>query len=267
LAGVVDVADPRLADYRDLPGAERRDAFVAEGALVVERLIAATRFPLRSVLCTESALARLEAALRETRPGTPVYVAPTPALARIVGYQFHRGALAAADRPPELAAEAVIERGRASRRPLVLLDDVANPDNVGGVFRNARAFGASGVLLAGGCCDPLYRKALRVSMGGALEVPWATAADLPATLTALRAAGFTLLALTPDGDADVADVVVPVRAVLLLGAERRGLGAAACAAAHRSVRIAMAPGADSLNVATAAAIALHRLAAHPRVVQ
>ena len=208
---------------------------------------------MRSVLGTASALASLRGGLEQA--GAPVYVARPETLQRIVGFHFHRGCLAAGERPAELGLDALLQpRGR---RILVALEGVTNPDNVGGVFRNAMAFGADGVVLGPGCADPLYRRALRVSMGGALETPFATVFDLPEGF-----AGFTIAALTPDRAA--ADISafgeVPERLVLLLGSEGEGLSAAARAAADVHVRIPMAPGVDSLNVATAAGIALHRLA-------
>ena len=131
-----------------------------------------------------------------------------------------------------------------------------------GVFRNARAFGADGVLLGPGCADPLYRRALRVSMGAALETPFASVADWTVSIARLRAAGFRVAAFTPDRDAlDVAACAPPPRLVLLFGAEGDGLADTTRAACDIQLRIAMAAGIDSLNVATAAGIALHRLRA------
>ena len=236
----------------------RREAFIAEGRLIVGKLLAAPRFRVRSALGTASALASLRGGLEQA--GVPVYVARPETLQRIVGFHFHRGCLAAGERRAELGLDVLLQpRGR---RILVALEGVTNPDNVGGVFRNAMAFGADGVVLGPGCADPLYRRALRVSMGGALETPFATVFDWPEGFARLRAAAFTIAALTPDRAA--ADISafgeVPERLLLLLGSEGEGLSAAARAAADVHVRIPMAPGVDSLNVATAAGIALHRLA-------
>src|SRR5439155_1669199 len=167
---IEDPEDPRLADYRDLPDASRRarrDAFIAEGRLIVGTLLSAPRFRVRSVLGTATAVASL--ALE--RSTVPVYVARPETLQRVVGFHFHRSCLAAGERPAELGLDALFEpRGR---RMLVALEGVTNPDNVGGVFRNATAFGAGGVLLGPGCADPLYRRALRVSIGGALMTAFA----------------------------------------------------------------------------------------------
>jgi len=225
---------------------------------VVEKLLAAPRFRVRSVLGTASALASLRGLL-EASAG-PVYVARRETLQRVIGFHFHRGCLAAGERPAELGLDALVPR--AGRQVLVALDGVTNPDNVGGVFRNVMAFGADGVLLGPGCADPLYRRALRVSMGGALVTPSATVPDWPDALARLRSAGFTIAALTPDPAA--VDITafgdVPERLVLLLGSEGEGLSATSRAATDVHVRIAIAPGVDSLNVATAAGIALHRWA-------
>ena len=144
---------------------------------------------------------------------------------------------------------------------LVLLEEVTNPDNVGGILRVARALGADAAVLSSGCCDPLYRKAVRVSVGAALTIPWARATDWPAALAAVRDAGCRLIALTPDGDTDVAalDRCAGERVALVVGAEGVGLQRETVAAADLAVRIPIVPGVDSLNVVTACAIALDRL--------
>lgn len=261
---VEDPADPRVADYRDArDGQLRRRAglFLAEGRLVVRRLLEASRFRVRSLLLTPSALDDL----RDLLAGDArlsLYVASTETVRVIVGFKFHRGCLAAAERGVPVGPETLIEPPGA--RTLLALEGLADPDNVGAVFRNAAAFGAAGVLLSPGCADPLYRKAIRVAMGATLSLPFART-DWRAGLHRLRAAGYTLLALTPDRDAeDIGAVAVrglaARRIALLLGAEGAGLGTDTRAAAHHRVRIPMAAGTDSLNVATACAIALHRLA-------
>jgi tRNA G18 (ribose-2'-O)-methylase SpoU len=171
-----------------------------------------------------------------------------------VGFDFHRGCLAAGDRPGDIPLESLL-----AARVLVVLERVTNPDNVGAVFRSALAFGAGGVVLSRGSADPLYRKAIRVSMGATLRVPFARLEEWPTPLARLGAAGFTIVALTPAAVLDIAELGRPERVALLLGAEGDGLGAAARACADVEVAIRMAPGANSLNVATAAAIGLHRL--------
>ena len=249
---VDDAADARLADYRDLKhGARAAGTFVAEGRLIVRRLLGGSRFRVRSVLASERAVTELADVLPDD---LAVYVARADVIRTVVGYPFHRGCLAVGERGEDLHFDVF-----GAARRLVVLDRLANPDNVGGVFRSAMALGVDGVLLTPGCADPLYRRAIRVSMGGTLSVPFA---PLPAW-PALRESGFTVITLTPDGGTDVAEFgvtrTVPARLALVLGAEGEGVGAEARAASDLTVEIRMAPGDHSLNVATAAGIALHRL--------
>lgn len=255
-----DPADPRIAAFRQARDGDlrRRDGlFLAEGRLLVRRLLESPRFQVHSVLLTEAALGDLREPLVAREP--TVLAASAETIRSIVGFKFHRGCLALGVRGAAKAPETLIEPG--GPRTLLALEDVADPDNVGALFRNAAAFGAAGVLLSSGCADPLYRKALRVSMGATLSLPFARAADWPGTLGALRRAGYRLVALCPGAEAaDIADVARAPRLALLLGSEGAGLGAATRAAVDIEVRIPMAPGTDSLNVAAASGIALHRLA-------
>lgn len=262
---IEDPGDPRVADYRDLKDAElrrRRGLFVAESRAVVRRLLASARFRARSVLLTVPALQSLRDALEAADAALPVYLTGHEVARAIVGFDFHRGCVAVAERGAEPSLETLL--GRPGPRLLVGLEDLSNPDNVGGVFRNALAFGADAILLSLGCADPLYRKAVRVSLGASLVTPFAHLADWANGLARLREAGYTLVALTPDPSAlDIARLgatrPAPVRVALLLGAEGHGLSPGTRAAADFELRIAMAPGVDSLNVATAAGIALHHL--------
>jgi tRNA G18 (ribose-2'-O)-methylase SpoU len=249
-----DAQDLRLDDYRELRG-PGRDTFVVEGRLLVQKLLA-SRFRVRSILTTRAALADLEAALARHGGDASVYLTTAETVERLVGFPFHRGCLAAAERGASLVLADLMPRARL----LVVLEQVTNPDNVGGVFRNAAAFGAEGVVLSPGCGDPFYPKAVRVAMGGSLEVPFVHAPDWPAALGRLKDAGFTLVALTPQaGAVDFDELRVPERVALLLGTESDGVTPDARAAADVVATIGMAPGADSLNVATASGIALHRL--------
>jgi tRNA G18 (ribose-2'-O)-methylase SpoU len=258
--------DPRIADYRSVPDPEllrRRGLFVAEGRLVVRTLLTSSRFQALSVLVTETARRSLESVLALRIETLPVYVADRSLLAEIVGFNVHRGCLALGARPVETPVADVLA-SLPDGALVVVLEGVGNADNVGGVFRNAVAFGADAVLLGPGCCDPLYRKAIRVSIGGTLRMRFATIPGWPDRLEEVRRAGFTLAALTPDADAeDIAGFSRRFdrrgRLALLVGAEGAGLSPEAKAAADLRVRIPMAPGVDSLNVATASGIALHRL--------
>lgn len=260
---ISDLNDPRIADYRNVPDAEllsSRGLFVAEGRLVVSRLLT-SRFRTRSVLLTDEALAGDDLkvgpyGLVTFPPDLAAFVVSQDAMNAITGFNIHRGCLALGERPVPASWADVSRDGRT----VVVLEAVANADNVGGVFRNAAALGASAVLLGPSCADPLYRKAIRTSMGAALSVPFAKMADWPADLDRLRASGFRLLALTPAPDAvRLPELRRPHRVALLLGHEGGGLSKEAMEQADVRVRIPMAEGVDSVNVATAAAIALYEL--------
>lgn len=263
---IADPADPRLDDYRNIPDGElvaRRGIFVAEGRLVVRRLLTDSSIPARSVVVTDAARASL-ADVFAARPDLPVYVVPQAVVDGVTGVNIHRGCLAIGERPTPMTWQ---ELSRLTlRRPkpaptLVVLERVANADNVGGIFRNAAAFGVNGVLLDPVSTDPLYRKAIRTSMGAALRVPFARAEPWPQVLHELRHEGLALVALTPSGDAPpLRDCVARLanrRVAIVLGHEGEGLTPAALDACEYRARIPMAGGVDSLNVATAAAIALY----------
>lgn len=259
-----DPADPRVAEYRELKDAELRrrlGLFVAESRAVVRRLLT-SGFRTRSVLLTPPALASLRAALEGVDASFSVYLTTHDVARAVVGYDFHRGCVALGERGRPLDLDALLVGPEP--RVVVGLEDVSNPDNVGSVFRNARAFGADGVVLSAACADPLYRKAIRVSMGAALVTPFAHLADWADGLARLRATGYAIVALTPHPSAvDIAllgtRLPVASRVALLLGAEGHGLRPETREAADLEVRIPMVPGEDSLNVSTAAGIALHRL--------
>ena len=253
-----DTADARLAPYRlvgDPRALEREGLFVAEGRLVVERLIEDGRFALRSVLATPAAAAAL-GPLLERRPEVPVLVAAPTAMREITGFDFHRGCLALARRPS--GGMPLTELTRARR--VLALEGVADPDNVGGLFRAALAFGVDGVLLDGASADPLYRKAIRTSMAATLRVPFVRAEAWLDALDTLRGAGLRLAALTPDPQAvPLAEFTADAggRLVIAVGSEGFGMRAESLARADVRVRIPIDPRADSLNVVTAAAIALY----------
>ena len=255
---VDDPADPRLADYVGLTDVVRRlkhepggGFFLAEGQLVMRRAAAIGCRP-RSLLLAPN---RVDGLLPELAAlDCPAYVASAEVLHAVTGFHVHRGALASFTRPAARAAAEVL----AVAQRLLILEDVNSPTNLGAIFRSAAGLGMDGVLLSPTCCDPLYRRAVRVSMGEVFAVPYAYAEPWPQTLDDLRAAGIRLLALTPAADAKRLDAVQlqpDQRAAVLLGAEGAGLTGAALAASDVRVRIPMAAGVDSLNVAAAAAVA------------
>jgi tRNA G18 (ribose-2'-O)-methylase SpoU len=256
--------DPRVADYRDFAEHElvrSRGLFIAEGRLVVRRLIEDRRHTLRSVLVSEAAHRALEATLAAVH--APVYICEASDFTGITGHDLHRGCLALVERPAALDLHAILEP-LGPMATLIVLEGVANADNVGGVFRNAAAFGADGVLLDPTCCDPLYRKAIRTSMGAVLRMPFSRVDAWPYDLAELRDAGFEIAALTPREPAVSIEAFAgsrPSRVALLVGSEGAGLTKGAETAADCRVRIPIAPEVDSLNLAVAVGIALHRLTA------
>lgn len=262
--GIVAVShldDPRVADYAhvgDHAWLLKAGLFVAEGRLVVRRLFAASSFHVRSVLVTPVALAAMRDALEPGR--APIYVCEQHLMNELAGFNFHRGCLAIAERPPAVDAVSRL----ATARCLLALEGVGNPDNVGGLFRAAASLGAGGVLLDQRCADPLYRKAIRTSMGAVFRVPFAIVDDWLGTIRTLAEQDADVVALTPDPSAtplpDFARArSVNHRVILLLGAEGPGLSTDAIAAATR-VRIPIAADVDSLNVVVAGGIALAALA-------
>jgi tRNA G18 (ribose-2'-O)-methylase SpoU len=249
--------DPRLDDYRDVRDQRLRDrggAFAVESREVVRRLLHERRFRLRSVLLTEPVLEMLRDLLDGS---TTIYVARNDLIHDVVGYNFHRGCMGIAERGAPLAPDDLLA---TSPRTVIVCEQLSNPDNVGGIFRNAMAFGVGGVVLSPGCADPLSRKVVRVSLGGSLSVPFVETGEWPGMLERLRADGFTIVALTTQAGTDVGAVSPsPSRLALLLGTEAHGLTDAALAQADLRATIPMAAGVDSLNVVVACGIALDRL--------
>ena len=262
IIAVGDPHDPRLADYRNIPDmtlVEQRGIFVAEGRLVVQRLLSDSRFPARSVMVTEPALASVRSGV-DSHPHTPVYVVPQPVMNDVAGFNVHRGCLAIGER---LAPQGWLELARSARR-LVILERISDPDNVGSAFRNAAAFGLEAVLLDPACADPLYRKAIRTSTGATLRIPFARVPEWPGALRQLDRGGIAVVALTPSPSAPclrtVAAQLSNRRVALVLGHEGEGLSQAVLDACALRARIPMAGGTDSVNVATAGAIAMYELA-------
>jgi tRNA G18 (ribose-2'-O)-methylase SpoU len=257
-----DARDARVAAYGGVREPGRLldcGLLIAEGRFVVRRLLADRRVRFRSLLLNEAAHRALADALEQDAPHVDVYVTTPAVIAGVTGFHIHRGCLALADRPDEVPLETAL----AMSDRVVVLERVVDPDNVGSVFRNAEAFGAGAVLLSPGCADPLYRKALRTSSGAALLVPFAAADPWPAALEAIGRAGFLIVAMTPDAPAQdlgefVATPAAAGRVALLFGTEGAGLTADAIAHADVRLRIPISRTLDSLNIATAAGIALHR---------
>jgi tRNA G18 (ribose-2'-O)-methylase SpoU len=254
--------DPRLAAYRDLPDPElvrSRGLFIAEGRLVVRRVIEDGRWRVQSVLVSEAARASLQSILDAVAQHVPVYVCTVADFLGLTGYNIHRGCLALVERPPALTPDVLVARSRT----MLVLEGVTNADNVGGIFRNAAAFGVDGVLLSPTCCDPFYRKAIRTSMAAVLRVPFARAGAWPQDLRQIRTAGFTIVALTPREPAETLQEFAagarPERLALIVGTEGAGITRAVEAMADRRVRIPIAEAVDSLNVAVAVGIALYAL--------
>ncbi|HVW41291.1 MAG TPA: RNA methyltransferase [Amycolatopsis sp.] len=260
LISVHDVHDSRLDDFRDLTTADRRPDrpggrgfVIAEGTVVVRRLLASV-YPVRALLGIERRIRELEPDL--TGFDVPAYITSADTMAQVVGFHLNRGVLAVADRAAQPSAPEIVARARV----VAVLEGVGDHENLGALFRNAAALGVGGVLLGPGCADPLYRRSVRVSMGNVLRVPFAPVEPWPDGLGLLRESGFTVAALTPRPDAVALRKLKADKVAVLLGAEGPGLTAEAIAAADVAVRIPMAEGVDSLNVATAAAVAFYEVA-------
>jgi tRNA G18 (ribose-2'-O)-methylase SpoU len=257
-----DPDDPRVAVYRnvrerDLSG--RQGRFVAEGKVVLNVLFSARRFEAESALVLENRLEGMIETFRDAPEGLLVYVATSAVMDAIAGFHIHRGILAIGRKRQPETVDQMLALLPANTFVVVLVG-ISNHDNMGAIFRNAAAFGASAVILDDTSCDPLYRKAIRVSVGAALKVPFAIgggAIELAATLERYR---FDQFALSPGGAIDIRNVERTDRMALYLGTEGEGLPDILISRL-KAVRISMAPGFDSLNVAAASAIALHRLRA------
>lgn len=256
-----DPLDPRLDDFRDLNSSDRRPDLpegkglvIAEGVLVAQRLLS-SRFPMISLLGVDRRLDALREDLADS--DVPFYRTSAEVMAEVVGFHLNRGVLASASRAAELSVPQVLDGART----VAVLEGVNDHENLGSVFRNAAGLGVDAVIFGSGCADPLYRRAVRVSMGHALLVPFARATQWPADLNMLRERGFRTIAMTPDPAAQtLAEAMAGLgehRAAILVGAEGPGLQEHTMRSADVRVRIPMARGTDSLNVATAAALAFY----------
>ncbi|RZJ96965.1 MAG: RNA methyltransferase [Brevundimonas sp.] len=255
--------DPRIAAFRDIRERDltgREGLFIAEGAVVVRQLASphALATP-RALLLAANRVEAMGDVIASLEGRAPVYAADQAVLDAIAGFALHRGILGLGQRPPRHGLEAVAPPRDA---PAVVLatSGIGNHDNMGGLFRNAAGFGADGVVLDARCCDPFYRKAIRVSAGAVLRTPTAYAGEAGAMVEALMGQGFEVIALTPTGGEPLSEMVPAARTAVLVGSEGPGLDRAVIERC-RAISIPMAADFDSLNVATAAALALHHLAA------
>ncbi|WP_073697824.1 RNA methyltransferase [Mycobacterium sp. ST-F2] len=258
---VSDPADPRLDDFRDLNSVDRRPDLpsgkglvIAEGVLVAQRMLA-SRFSPRAFLGTDRRLRELADDLAGC--GVPYYRASAEVMAEVVGFHLNRGVLAAAPRPVELSVPEVLRDART----VAVLEGVNDHENLGSIFRNAAGLNVDAVVFGTGCADPLYRRAVRVSMGHALLVPYARAESWPGDLKFMQDNGFHLIAMTPGaGSVPLAEALAPLadeKIGILVGAEGPGLTEHTMRACEVRARIPMSRGTDSLNVATAAAMAFY----------
>jgi len=263
---VNDPDDPRLDNFRDLNSIDRRPDLptgkglvIAEGVLVVQRMLA-SRFTPLAFLGTDRRLTELAAVLVAAAGRTPFYRASAEVMAQVVGFHLNRGVLAAARREPEPTVAQAVDGART----VAILEGVNDHENLGSIFRNAAGLDVDAVVFGSGCADPLYRRAVRVSMGHALLVPYARSVDWPADLVMLKDKGFRLVAMTPDGEASaLPDAMAALRdqpVAVLVGAEGPGLTRAVLRLSDVRARIPMSRGTDSLNVATAAALAFYERA-------
>ncbi|WP_199699581.1 TrmH family RNA methyltransferase [Notoacmeibacter ruber] len=254
LIRITDRDDPAIADYRDIRERDlsgRRNLFVAEGSVVLNVLLTSGRYEVQSLFLLENRLSGLSDILQKVPEGVPVYVAGREIMDAVAGFPIHRGVLALGRRRTEETL--AFPEGPSL---IVGLVGIANHDNMGGLFRNAAAFGADAVLLDETCCDPLYRKAIRVSVGATLKIPFLhgrTAGDM---VSDLQAAGYTIYATSPGAERTLDQMDCPARVAVLFGAEGSGLPEDLFSMTE-GLRIDMAQDFDSLNVASASAVVLH----------
>jgi tRNA G18 (ribose-2'-O)-methylase SpoU len=261
LIHIHDPTDPRIAAYRDIKERDltgRQGLFIAEGEVVLRTLASsASRCRPLSLLLAEKRVAALHDVIAALPDDAPTYVASQDVLDATAGFALHRGMLGLGQKPEEPVPNVLLDDAPLKAVVLVACG-IGNHDNMGGLFRNAAAFGAHAVLLDDQCCDPFYRKAIRVSVGAVLRTPHAVAGDPAAIVDRLQAAGFEVLALTPSAPESLCDARPTGRVAILVGSEGPGLPPSVTARC-RAVGIPMSGGFDSLNVAATSAIALHHL--------
>ncbi len=261
LIRITDADDPRVADFceireRDLVG--RRGMFIAEGRVVLTMLAKSERFVADKVLVLDSRLAGISDVLERFDPQIPILVCDRPVIDRIAGFPMHRGVLAVGRASHPATLDTLID-GLDDRALVLVCAGISNHDNLGGLFRNAAAFGTDFLCLDGHCCDPLYRKSIRVSVGTALTMPYTRGAAIDDILDGLTASGFDILALSPAGATPVGAYRPGRRTALVVGAEGEGLPESLLKRL-RTVRVPQVRTVDSLNVGMAAGIALYCVA-------
>lgn len=262
---IEDADDPRVAEFRDIRERDlvgRQGRFVAEGTVVLRMLVsahAAGRFRAEKILVLENRLAGIADVLSAFPDNVPVYVAKAAVIDAIAGFHLHRGVLAIGRRPDNAPGLDGLIAGLPERALVLAGCGISNHDNAGSLFRNAAAFGADALFLDETSCDPLYRKALRVSVGAVLSVPFARQGGMLEMLEKLDTAGFAVWGLSPRGAVEIGDIPVSPRMALVMGTEGEGLPPGVMAR-FRTARIAQRPHLDSLNVAMAAGIGLYRIA-------
>lgn len=258
---VEDPDDPRVAAFRDIRERDltgRQGLFVAEGEVVLNVLLSPQALCRpKAVLMAAHRIERRAELLAKVPAGVPVYAASQAVLDRIAGFELHRGMLAIGEKPGPPDVETLLCQ-LPERAVVLVVSGVGNHDNMGGLFRNAAAFGATAVLRDDLCCDPFYRKSIRVSVGAVLRMPTSATSPLPTLIDQLEAAGFDVIALSPSADEPLSAVSRGGRQALVVGSEGPGLPSDMLKRV-RTVGIPMARGFDSLNVATSAGIGLYQI--------
>lgn len=247
-----DVSDARVAIYRNLKDKDlaRSGAFIVEGKFILETLLTRSRFQIRSIFVSEDRLLPLEPVFKFLTPETPLYVTSAAIMAEIAGFNVHRGVLAAGNvKLPQHQADLQI----ANMHRIAVLSNISNPDNIGAIFRNAAGLGVEAIILDQQCCSPLYRKAIRVSMGATLVLPWQQNAGIEAIAAMLQTNGFTNYALALGAKTELSGMIFANKSAFFFGEEAYGLSTAVLSQCE-GVKITMENGTDSLNVAASSAI-------------
>jgi tRNA G18 (ribose-2'-O)-methylase SpoU len=252
---ILDADDPRISVYRNLKDKDlqRSGAFIIEGKFILETLLTRSNYKISSIFIAADRLSPLHDILAKVPLNVPVYVAAPDVMADIAGFNVHRGILAVG----EIEKSAInLPALLSGKNRVAILSNIANPDNIGAIFRNAAGLGVEAILLDEQCCSPLYRKAIRVSMGASLVLPWMQARSISGIISQLQAADFTTYALSLQGVLALEDVLFQGRSAFVFGEEAHGLPEAVQALC-KPITIAMSAGTDSLNVAAASAIVFH----------